>query len=118
VKAVKTRQSAESEIATNTWTDIFKYKFEIKSPRSAPTINPFENIDMETVEKNQSVEAVKTGSRTPSPSWLSTLGPTSLSTGSPTSWETSRRIMTRWLQVTSSKSSTIDNPQHLPHYHH
>jgi hypothetical protein len=28
VKAVKTRQSAESKIATNTWADIFKYKFE------------------------------------------------------------------------------------------
>ena len=28
VKAVKTRQSAESKIATNTWAYIFKYKFE------------------------------------------------------------------------------------------
>jgi hypothetical protein len=28
VKAVKTRQNAESKIATNTWAYIFKYKFE------------------------------------------------------------------------------------------
>jgi hypothetical protein len=90
-------------------------KFETKSPRSAQTINLFAIIDVETVRKDKSVKAVKTGSRTPSPNWLSTRGHQSSSTGSPLGLDNEEEDID---EVTSSRRLTINNPQHLPHYHH
>jgi hypothetical protein len=83
----KTQGEKTTKIILATNTEALKIettsKFETKSPRLAQTINPFEIIDVETVRKDKCVKAVKTGSRTPSPNWLSTRGHPSSSTGSP-----------------------------------
>jgi hypothetical protein len=80
-------------------------------PRPVPTINPFENIDVETVGKDKSVETVKTSIRTLCPSWSATHSPISSNTGSPIVFNTLRKILMRWRQVASSRS--FDNQQIL-----
>jgi hypothetical protein len=82
-------------------------------PKVAPIINLCEDIVAETVKTVQSVKAVKTGSRTSSLDWISTHGPT----GSPIGFQNIEEDTVRWLQISSSRRLTINNPQHLPHHH-
>jgi hypothetical protein len=71
---------------------------------------------VETVKEDERVETGKTGSRIPIWSWSSTCGPTSLNKGSPIVFNTTRKILVRWMQVTSSRRLT--SPQHLHHHRH